>query len=231
MRPGLSLSSLSFLVIYMSHSSASLVKIESVDELRRFSEDHLCYVIGYFENLNSAEAGLYRAAVAEEFKFKDDFAQTVCRGIPVAISSDDGVRKALAIKGEKGIVMISEGARSLFSFRNMDFPIRRWLEIVAKITLAMYYTWFGTFVNRVIECNCHFIKSEQNIKTLYVISVHFVFTFHILNLDISGSARLRIQHKSQLQCELYKLFCGIQRRSISCCLRSQPWRTWMGEVR
>ncbi|GMR34962.1 hypothetical protein PMAYCL1PPCAC_05157, partial [Pristionchus mayeri] len=188
MRPQLSISALSFLLLFMSHSSAGLVEIANVEELRRLSEDHICYVVGYFENLDSAEAGLYRAAVADEFNFKDDFAQTVCRGIPVAISSDDGVRKVLGIKGEQGIVMISEGARSLFSFRNMDFPIKRWIEVLPKKTLVTYIVWnfskssFQTFQT---ECD-HSIKSEQNIKTKCAISVH-LFTYFYFICEIQTS--------------------------------------------
>ncbi|GMR43946.1 hypothetical protein PMAYCL1PPCAC_14141, partial [Pristionchus mayeri] len=127
-RPSL-LSSSSFLLlsVLVSFSRADLMEIENVEELRKLATNHVCYVVGYFKNLDTEGAGLYREAVTDIY-FGRAFARAACGTIATAISSDDGVRKELGIDGDKGIVLISEGGRAVFPFDDYVDPIKRWIE-------------------------------------------------------------------------------------------------------
>ncbi|GMR34963.1 hypothetical protein PMAYCL1PPCAC_05158, partial [Pristionchus mayeri] len=129
MRPPLLLPSFPFFLIstLVSLSSVELVEIGNVEALRKLANDNVCYVVGYFENLDTEETRLYREAVADIY-FGRAFARAACGTMATAISSDDGLRKELGIDGEKGIVLISEGVRAVFPFDDYVDPIKRWIE-------------------------------------------------------------------------------------------------------
>ncbi|KAF8360541.1 hypothetical protein PRIPAC_87464 [Pristionchus pacificus] len=125
MRPGILCLSLTgifvvtLLFLYFGGQKGPAI-IAYVDELRQFRRSRYNYVIGYFENPDSAEARDFLEALAEGD----------VRDLPYAITSDPVLRAKLGIpEGPRGILLVNEDERAVYEGDAYTVSaIRKWIE-------------------------------------------------------------------------------------------------------